>query len=120
MTALSEECEELVKWIEEERGKGRAITNSMVVLWPEKSGDMGLVTGWLTRFKHHWGFSYRAATGASQHLPSEHLSLIYQFRLHIAQLCTQHSYDKSMIFNMDQTMVRFDMRHQCTIEKLRS
>ena len=117
ITALSEEHEnELVEWIEEERGKGRAVTNSMVcAMAREIRGRYGIShkqftasDGWLTRFKHRWGFSYHVATGASQHLPSEHLSLIYQFRLYIAQLCTQHSYDKSMIFNMDQTMVRFD------------
>ena len=126
ITALSEECEkELVEWIEEER---RAITNSMVcAMAREIGGRYGISReqftasdGWLTRFKHRWGFSYRVATGASQHLPSEHLSLIYQFRLHIAQLRTQHPYDKSMIFNMDQTMVRFDMPHQRTVEKLGS
>ena len=64
---------------------------------------------WLNRWKKRLTVSSRRGTTASQKIPADFEEQLFQFRRNILWLRHLHDYLLSNIFNMDQTMVRFDM-----------
>ena len=73
-------------------------------------------TGWLTRFKTRHSLVNRRQTSVQQKLPAQLEDKLRRILEDLRALRIQHKFDKSLIFNMDETPVCFDMPSSTTVD----
>ena len=103
---LSKELDE--KLFEDARSEGLAVSNKLLL------GELGLQSfkcssGWLHRWKARYNVGYRCGTNTSQKIPADYADQIFKVRKEIIKMRKKHVIEPSQIYNMDQTMCRFDM-----------
>lgn len=115
---LSLECERgIAAWISDRNAKNLNVLYCHVKKYClETFGDSicKFTTGWFKRFKDRFGFSRRRVTGYSHRPQNETTDIaekISQFREEV------NSSSRSVILNMDETAVFFDMPMNYTITK---
>lgn len=113
---LSKELDEkLFEYLEETRSEGLAVSNKLLLhRASEIAGGLGLQSfkcssGWLHRWKARYNVGYRRGTNTSQKIPADYADQIFKVRKEIIKLRKKHMIEPSQIYNMDQTMCRFDM-----------
>ena len=74
------------------------------------------LTGWLTRFKTRHSFVNRRQTSVQQKLSAQLENKLRRILEDLRALRIQHKFDKSLIFNMDETPMRFDMPTSTTVD----
>ena len=121
--SMSKELDDKVfEFLEEERSNGFAVSNRLLLRQAsEIAGGLGLQdfkgsTGWLQRWKRRYNVGYRRGTNVSQKVPADYADQIFKVRKDIILLRKQHSIEPSHIYNMDQTMCRFDMPQNRTVD----
>ena len=65
--------------------------------------------GWLQKFMLQYGLSLHSRTSVSQKLPAQLEKKLECFLNEVCILRTEHKYPKSLIINMDETPMYFDM-----------
>jgi transposase-like protein len=105
----------LVDFLMEKRSQGLAVSDTSLI---EKAGDfaaeLGMPNftasrGYLYRWKKRNHIVIRRKTNESQKVPADFADCIREFRAEIRQATDNLGIPKQHIFNMDQTMVHFDM-----------
>jgi DDE superfamily endonuclease/CENP-B N-terminal DNA-binding domain len=109
----------LYEWFQNERSAGRAVSNKYLCArfkqlagrhakasprWLQGNCLKFINIGWKKRFS----VSLRVGTNDSQHLPEEYDAVLQAFRTSVISKMEELSLDESSVWNMDQTMVRFD------------
>ena len=110
---LSAQLDEAVlDYLLEERAAGRTVSNAALCAHTMKLGpNLGVPNSfrasplWLRRFKKRNRVSMRCGTKDSQKVPSDLMPVIREFRKKIIDAGT---FEKRNVYNMDQTMSRFD------------
>ena len=104
---------EVFAFLEQERSEGRAVLNNdlsqKAVQVAEHLGLQGFLASkmWLQRWKRRWNVGYRRGTNTSQKVPDDYKDQLTHFRRSIIRYRELHTYRKSDIANMDQTMCRY-------------
>ena len=111
----------MLDYLIEERAHGRAVSNKdLIKKTMELAVGIGGLNefkgneGWLRRWKKRVRVGIRRGTNESQKLPEDFAKQCKLFRDQLMQKRETNNYPLSMIGNMDQTMVRFDMAPKST------
>lgn len=106
----------VLAYLIEERSEGRPVSNKQLEVKALELGPMHNIppsfkasSMWLKRWNRRNSVCLHFATDDSQKVPEDYWNVLNSIRSSIIKLQIQHSYPKSSIFNMDQTMCRFDM-----------
>lgn len=115
---------QLVKFIEDVRSRGHAVSTEMAQVEARRlSRELGLPhgfrasRGWLHRFMKRQGLSIRRRTTICQRLPASYEEKLLKYQRYVIGLRKQHDYIFSQIGNADETPVYFEMPLDTTIEK---
>jgi hypothetical protein len=110
----------LYTWFENERNNGRAVSNKALQtrMRQYSGGQIKASSRWLqgmmmllthnTGWKKRHSVSLRRSTNDSQHPPMHYEETVRAFRQNVRDVCMNKSIPYSNVWNMDQTMVRFD------------
>ena len=104
---------EVFAFLEQERSEGRAVLNNdlsqKAVEVAEHLGSRGFLASkmWLQRWKRRWNVGYSRGTNTSQKVPDDYKDQLAHFRRSIIRYRELHTYRKSDITNLDQTMCRY-------------
>ncbi len=115
--------EAVFEFLEEECAEGRAVSNKQLVAHARQCAAGLQLEGfrptnmWLRGWKRRFGVGMRCGTNASQKVPADFADQLTQFRKAVIRCRKTHSITPSAIYNMDQTMVRFDMPSKRTNHK---
>lgn len=106
----------VAEFLNNERAVGQSVSNKQLM---EKAKELALILNvpsqfkascmWLKGWKIRNNVSLRRATNDSQKIPEDYYDVLQGFRSEIVRLHNLHKYRPSDVFNMDQTMCRFDM-----------
>lgn len=107
---------EIFDFLSNERSAGRSVSNKQLMdkaldIAPKLNvpGTFKASCMWLKRWKQRNKVSMRCDTNDSQKLPVDYWNMLQVFRTSIIQQRAKYNIKPAHIFNMDQTMCRFDM-----------
>ena len=113
----------VLEYLLEERANGRPVSNKDLISKAQEKAqairgmeDFKGSRGWLRRWKKRNSVAIRKGTNESQKLPRDYAEQCKLFSESIKEKRRTHTYPLSMIGNMDQTQVRFDMAPSRTNE----
>nr|XP_006811386.1 PREDICTED: pogo transposable element with KRAB domain-like [Saccoglossus kowalevskii] len=104
--------ENFMQWFDGHRKNGNAISGRQLQMQARRittDGTFKASDGWLHSFKKRHALSTRVLTSIGQKLPPNFEDKIEQFHRYIIQLRQRHGYPLSDVYNMDETLLRFDM-----------
>ena len=106
----------VAEYLADERSAGRPVSNKQLIAKALEVAHTSNIPAtfkatsmWLKRWKKRQNVCLRFATNDSQKIPTDYHDILQQFRTDIVKLRIQHSYSTKEMYNMDQTMCRFDM-----------
>ena len=111
----------LYQWILEMRDLNMPVQNSRIkqkaieIIQPTNP-SFKASAGWLTRFKTRHSLVLRRQTSVQQKLPAQLETKLSRFLEDLKAIRLQHKFDKSLIINMDETPMCFDMPSNTTID----
>lgn len=115
---------QLVKFIEERRSRGHAVSTEMAQMEALRlaremniSREFRASRGWLQRFMARHGFSMRRRTTMCQRLPNAYEDKLLSYQRYVIGLRKEHNYLLSQVGNADQTPVYFEMPMDTTLQK---
>ncbi|GES90224.1 pogo transposable element with KRAB domain [Rhizophagus clarus] len=89
----------------------------MITLYGGSAKEFKTSCQWISSFMKRYKLSWRRRTKISQKLPSQTEETLAKFHQFINNLRTRKSFDLCNIFNMDETLVWFDMAGNFTIDQ---
>ena len=106
--------DEVYQYLCTERAAGRPVSNKQLKakameIAPRLSDTFQASGTWLKQWKRRNGVSLWCATNDSQKVPADYKDVLHSFRSQIMQQQIKHSLTPAQMYNMDQTMCRFDM-----------
>ena len=115
---------ELNEWIDEKRKAGIGISTTVIRLKAKSMAKVRNVAEseykasvhWCHRFVDRHDLSIRRRTTISQKLPENFKDKLLKFQRFIIAERKKHEYDLSLIGNMDQTQLTFDMPANSTVD----
>ena len=115
---------QIIKWITDCRSQGIALNTIQICLKAKLyAKDMNIIdfkasSNWCYRFMARHDLSIRRKTHISQKLPDDYEDKLIAFQTHIIKRCKKFNQPLSLIGNVDQTPLTFDLPADSIIEKI--